>query len=82
MHTAEDCGAPIGVNRRGFHIAFIYGLWSIIAAALSVPAALYLLLPPKLRKTPDWVDAGDVSKLEPGVPVEMVFRQNRVDGWK
>jgi menaquinol-cytochrome c reductase iron-sulfur subunit len=82
MHTAEDCGVPSGVTRRGFHIAFIYGLWSVIAAALSAPAALYLLLPPKLRKAPDWVDAGDVSKLEPGVPVEMVFRQNRVDGWK
>jgi menaquinol-cytochrome c reductase iron-sulfur subunit len=82
MPTAEDCGAPSRVTRRGFHIAFIYGLWSVIAAALGVPAALYLLLPPKLRKTPDWVNAGDVSKLEPGVPVEMVFRQNRVDGWK
>jgi menaquinol-cytochrome c reductase iron-sulfur subunit len=82
MHTAEDCSAPSEVNRRGFHIAFIYGLWSVIAGALAVPAAVYLLLPPKLRKTPDWVDAGDVSKLQAGVPVEMVFRQNRVDGWK
>jgi len=82
MHSAEDCTAPSRLNRRGFHIAFIYGLWSIIAAALAVPAALYLLLPPKLRKTPEWVDAGDVSKLQPGVPVELVFRQNRVDGWK
>jgi|HubBroStandDraft_6_1064221.scaffolds.fasta_scaffold297932_2 menaquinol-cytochrome c reductase iron-sulfur subunit len=82
MHTAADYSVPSGVTRRGFHIAFIYGLWSVITAALAVPAAVYLLLPPKLRKTPEWVNAGDVSKLEPGVPVEMVFRQNRVDGWK
>jgi menaquinol-cytochrome c reductase iron-sulfur subunit len=81
MHTAEDLGAP-RVTRRRLHIAFIYGLWSVIATALAVPAALYLLLPPRLRKAPDWVDAGDISKLEPRVPVEMVFRQNRVDGWK
>jgi len=81
MHTAEDCAAP-SVTRRRFHIGFIYGLWSVIAAALGVPAALYLLLPPKLRKMPNWVTAGDVSKLQTGDPVEMIFRQNRVDGWK
>jgi menaquinol-cytochrome c reductase iron-sulfur subunit len=82
MHTVEDCGAPSGVTRRRFHIAFIYGMWSAIASALAIPAAVYLMLPPRLRKGLDWVAAGDVSKLEPGVPVEMVFRQNRVDGWK
>ncbi len=82
MHTVEDRDAPSGATRRGFHIALIYGLWSVIAAALAIPSAIYLLLPPKLRKPPDRVNAGDVSKLEPGVPVEMVFRQNRVDGWK
>ena len=70
------------VTRRKFYIAMIYGLWSLIAAALSVPAAIYLLIPPKLRKMPEWAEAGDVSKLEPRVPVEMAFRQNRVDGWK
>jgi menaquinol-cytochrome c reductase iron-sulfur subunit len=70
------------VTRRKFYIAMIYGLWSLIATALSIPAAIYLLIPPRLRKMPEWVEAGDVSKLEPRVPVEMVFRQNRVDGWK
>lgn len=70
------------VTRRKFYIGLIYGLWGIIAAALSIPAAIYLLFPPKLRKAPQWVEAGDVSKLDPKDPVEMVFRQNRVDGWK
>ncbi|MGD0359981.1 MAG: ubiquinol-cytochrome c reductase iron-sulfur subunit [Bryobacteraceae bacterium] len=70
------------VTRRKFYIGMIYGLWSLIATALSIPAAIYLLIPPKLRKMPEWVQAGTVSNLEAGVPVEMVFRQNRVDGWK
>ena len=63
-------------------MAAIYGLWSAIAAALSIPAAVYLLLPPKLRKASEWVDAGNISNLARGVPAEMVFRHNRVDGWK
>ncbi len=70
------------VTRRKFYVAAIYGLWGVIAAALSIPAAIYLLLPPKLRKMAEWVEAGDISSLEPRMPVEMVFRQNRVDGWR
>jgi menaquinol-cytochrome c reductase iron-sulfur subunit len=82
MPVTDQSGAQTDVTRRKFYIAMIYGLWSLIAAALSIPAAIYLLIPPKLRKMPEWVEAGDVSNLEPRVPVEMVFRQNRVDGWK
>ena len=70
------------VTRRKFYIGAIYGLWSLIATALSIPAAIYLLIPPRLRKMPEWIEAGDVTNLEPGAPVEMVFRQNRADGWK
>jgi menaquinol-cytochrome c reductase iron-sulfur subunit len=72
----------VEISRRGFYTAVIYGLWSLMAAALAVPAAIYLLFPPKLRKAPEWAEAGDISQLELRVPVEMVFRQNRVDGWK
>jgi menaquinol-cytochrome c reductase iron-sulfur subunit len=82
MRSAEAQEAESGVNRRRFFVGMIYGLWGLIAAALSVPAAIYLLLPPKLRRAPEWVEAGDVSKLAPREPVEMVFRENRVDGWK
>src|SRR5579871_1020869 len=70
------------VTRRKFYVAAIYGLWSVIAAALSVPAAIYLFIPPRLRKLPAWVEAGDLSALDPRAPIEMIFRQNRVDGWK
>ena len=47
-----------------------------------MPALAYLFLPPKARKEEEWVEAGDVSRLTPGAPVAMVFRRNRVDGWK
>lgn len=53
-----------------------------MSAALAAPALIYLLLPPKLRKQSDWVEAGDVGKLGPKSPAEMVFRKNRTDGWK
>lgn len=82
MRVTDEKGDEAEVTRRRFYISAIYGLWTVIAAALSIPAAIYLLLPPKLRKMPEWVKAGDVSKLETGVPMEVFFRQNRVDGWK
>ena len=71
-----------GTTRRGFYAAAIYGLWAIITAALGLPALMYLLVPPRLRRQNDWVEAGDISQLEPGTPVEMTFRRNRIDGWK
>jgi menaquinol-cytochrome c reductase iron-sulfur subunit len=82
MPAVDHSSAPSEVTRRKFYVGLIYGLWSVIAAALSIPAAIYLLFPPRLRKAPEWVEAGDISKLAPRDPVEMVFRQNRVDGWK
>jgi len=81
MRVSEQSAAG-EVTRRNFYIAAIYGMWTAIAAALSIPAAIYLLLPPKLRQAPRWVRAGDISKLDRGAPVEMVFRKNHGDGWK
>jgi menaquinol-cytochrome c reductase iron-sulfur subunit len=71
-----------GGSRRHFFVGAIYGLWGLMTAALSVPALIYLLFPPKARKTEDWFPVGDISRLAPNVPVEMTFRKNRVDGWK
>ncbi len=71
-----------GPTRRRFEIGAIYALWSTIAAALGIPAFVYLFLPPKPRKENEWVDAGDFSRLTPDQPLEMVFRRNRADGWK
>jgi len=82
MESLDTRGTERETTRRRFFVGVIYGLWSLIAAALSVPAAVYLLFPPKLRRGKEWVDAGDVSKIEPKTPTELVFRHNRVDGWK
>ena len=71
-----------GATRRGFIIGAIYAIWGTIAAALGVPALIYLLFPPRPRKQPEWVEAGDIAGLETNVPEEMVFRRNRADGWK
>jgi len=51
-------------------------------AALGIPAAFYLLLPARIRRKNEWVEAGDVSQLMPQTPVEVTFRRNRVDGWR
>lgn len=69
-------------NRRTFLLGAIYGLWGLIAAALGIPASVYLLLPPKARQDDEWVEAGDIAALKPGEPAEIVFRRNRRDGWK
>ncbi len=71
-----------GIDRRRFHLGAIYGLWTVIVAAIAGPAAVYLLLPPRAKKESDWVDAGDVSQIQPNTPEEVVFRRLRVDGWK
>ena len=71
-----------GVTRRNFYIGAIYGLGATIAAALGLPAAVYLLFPPKARKNDQWVEIGDVTRLTANSPTEMTFRRNRVDGWK
>jgi menaquinol-cytochrome c reductase iron-sulfur subunit len=72
-----------GPSRRGFHTSIIYGLWAVISGALSLPAAIYLMVPPKSKKNDSsWIEAGDITQLKPGVPEEVVFRRNRLDGWK
>lgn len=67
-------------DRRTFSL--LAGFWSLIGAALSLPAVAYLFSAPKSRKQADWIDAGDISKLPLNQPEEVVFRRNRADGWK
>jgi menaquinol-cytochrome c reductase iron-sulfur subunit len=82
VSTTTPTAAPDGVTRRNFYIGAIYGMGAAIAAALGLPAAIYLLLPPKLRKADPFVEIGDIARLAPNSPTEMTFRRNRVDGWK
>ena len=81
MRTAAPQETP-GTTRRNFYIAAIYGLQALIAAALGIPAIIYLLVPPRMRRQSEWAEAGDVSQLALHTPVEMTFRRNRIDGWK
>jgi len=70
------------ITRRSFYVGVIYGMWGTITAALSLPALVYLFLPPKVRVAEEWVEVADVAKLPANVPSEIMFRRNRVDGWK
>ena len=74
--------ATEGITRRNLYLGAIYGIGAIVAAALGVPAAAYLLFPPKIPDADPWVEAGDISRLAIDSPTEMTFRRNRVDGWK
>jgi len=69
-------------TRRHFFVGAIYAIWGAIAAALGLPAFVYLFFPPKARQPDQWVEAGDIAKLAPNSPIEMTFRRNRTDGWR
>ena len=82
MLHAEPLPPTESLTRRNFYVGAIYAIGALIAAALGMPAAAYLLFPPKAQKSDEWIDIGDASRLAPNVPTEMTFRRNRVDGWK
>lgn len=69
-------------TRRGFFHKSIYFLWSVMTAALALPAVAYLLSPFRNREESEWVEAGDVSTLEVNNPKEFVFQRSSPDGWK
>jgi menaquinol-cytochrome c reductase iron-sulfur subunit len=82
MPLIQETIPPETMPRRAFHLAVIYVLGALIGVALAIPTILYLLVPPRSRKPTGWVDAGDISQLTPGTPVEMSFQQSRIDGWR
>ncbi len=69
-------------TRRGFFEAAIHGMMGLISLALAAPAAVYLLTPAKEKHQEAWAEAGDIAKLAPNSPVELVFRRRRFDGWR
>src|SRR5437764_11558570 len=68
-------------TRRAFHLAEIYILGGIMALAMALPAVIYLFAPVRKREQ-GWIDAGDISQLTPGEPIELTFQQSRLDGWR
>lgn len=71
-----------GSDRRNFLVVSIRGLGAVLAAALGLPALRYLLTPPKAALGGQWVEIGELAKLPLNEPAEIVFRRERVDGWK
>ena len=71
-----------GSSRRNFYVLAIYGLWAAISAALGLPALVYLLFPPKAKKSDPWIEIGDIERMAPNSPVELTYRRTRIDGWK
>jgi menaquinol-cytochrome c reductase iron-sulfur subunit len=70
------------IKRRAFCLKAIYGLWALMGTVLSASGAIYLLWPPPPRNEDEWTEVGRLSRLQPEVPEELIFRRNRVDGWK
>ncbi len=70
------------LNRRSFQLLILYILSALIAIALAIPTAIYLLIPPRSRKPTGFVDAGDISQLPMDLPTEMTFVESGVDGWR
>lgn len=68
-------------NRRGFLNAAIYGLLAVVGAGLGITALPYLFLPAKRAGQKGWIDAGDLSELEPESPRKLTFIRRRIDGW-
>ena len=81
-NASAEPAVELSPTRRSFYIKFIYGAMSAIGAALAVPAAIYLLFPPKARKETEWVEAADLSRIPTGTPTEVSFQHEKVDGWK
>jgi menaquinol-cytochrome c reductase iron-sulfur subunit len=81
-HLTHQIEEPAGPTRRRFYVGAVYGLWAMITATFGASALAYLFIPPGRRSTEEWVDAGEVAKLKPNLPVEVVFRRMRIDGWR
>lgn len=69
-------------TRRSFYINAINLLASLIAAALAIPAAAYLLMRPKGAEDNGLSEVADLSQLKIGKPEEVLYDRKRIDGWR
>lgn len=54
----------------------------MIAAAVAIPAAAYLLIRPKGSENNGLSEVADLSQLKIGKPEEVLYDRKRVDGWR
>ena len=73
---------PEVTTRRSFYGVVINGLMGLITAAIALPAAAYLLVKPNSNKKAQWIDAADLTQLQPNKPQEVTFHRKRVDAWR
>jgi quinol---cytochrome c reductase iron-sulfur subunit, bacillus type len=81
-HVSHEPAVELPTTRRNFYILFINGVMGLIGAAVAIPAAIYLLFPPKARKENQWVKTADLSSIPTGKPTEISFQRQRADGWE
>ena len=67
---------------RSFYSVLISALGSAIAAALAVPAGIYLFWRGASKSRGTFVEVADLSKLNVGKSQEVTFERIRVDGWR
>ncbi|HWE48747.1 MAG TPA: Rieske (2Fe-2S) protein [Bryobacteraceae bacterium] len=82
QNAVHPHGGTEGQTRRTFQLVVLNLLGALIGAALVLPTLVYLLIPPKSRKSGSWIDAGDISTVTPDAPVELSFQKTRLDGWR
>lgn len=70
------------IERRSFVELSIFGLGSVISAALGIPAAVYLLGKRTPAQSTPWVEVARVDEIPSTEPREVVFERKRADGWK
>src|SRR5438552_1693339 len=82
-HQPHEPVVDVSPTRRSFYIRFIFGAMSTIGAALAVPAAIYLLFPPKAKKEAEWFDTTDLSALPVGTPTKIFLYEDipASSGW-
>ncbi len=71
----------MSIDRRSLLARATGALSAFLAGGLGLPAAFYLLSPGR-RAASAWVDAADLSQLQPRRPQEVALRRTRLDGWK
>jgi len=70
------------MTRRSLYERTILLLGGLLNAALALPAVAYLLGPAGKEEDAGWTEAGDVSALPEGRPVELTVHRERRDAWK
>mgnify|MGYP003344477273 FL=1 len=69
-------------TRRSFYSTLISALGSLMAAALAVPAGIYLFWNGSSKTRGTFVEVGDLKQIPIGKPKELTFERTRVDGWR